>query len=105
MSTDVFAVLANPVRRKLLDSLREGPRSAGELAAQFSLGRPTVSEHLAVLRGAGLVREEPRGRQRFYHLEAAALAEVDDWLRPFTHYWTRRLRAPTDLPYDEEHKQ
>jgi DNA-binding transcriptional ArsR family regulator len=102
MSTDVFAVLANPVRRRLLDCLRQGPRSAGELAAQFSLGRPTVSEHLAVLRGAGLVREEPRGRQRFYHLEAEGLAEVDAWLQPFARYWTRRLRALTDL-LDSEH--
>jgi DNA-binding transcriptional ArsR family regulator len=103
MSTDVFAVLANPVRRRLLDRLREGPRSAGELAAEFSLGRPAISEHLAVLRAAGLVREEPRGRQRFYHLEAAGLAEVDDWLQPFAHYWTQRLRALTDL-LDSEHK-
>ncbi|HEX4791632.1 MAG TPA: helix-turn-helix domain-containing protein [Actinospica sp.] len=47
MSTDVFAALANPVRRKLLDTLRAAPRSAGEFAAGFSLGRPTVSEHLA----------------------------------------------------------
>jgi DNA-binding transcriptional ArsR family regulator len=86
-------VLANPVRRRLLDCLRQGPRSAGELAAQFSLGRPTISEHLSVLRGAGLVSEEARGRQRFYHLETAGLAEVEDWLRPFGNRHTRRPRA------------
>ncbi|HTJ66346.1 MAG TPA: metalloregulator ArsR/SmtB family transcription factor [Actinospica sp.] len=101
MSTDVFGALANPVRRRLLESLREGPRSTGDLAGMFELGRPAVSEHLAVLRGAGLVREEPRGRHRFYHLEAAPLAEVDTWLHPFERYWNQRLRALSDL-LDEE---
>ncbi|MFD0331540.1 metalloregulator ArsR/SmtB family transcription factor [Streptacidiphilus monticola] len=78
--TDVFHALANPVRRRLLESLRQGPRAAGELAADFELSRPAVSEHLAVLRNARLVREEPRGRHRYYHLEPAPLAEVSDWL-------------------------
>jgi DNA-binding transcriptional ArsR family regulator len=100
---DVFAVLANPVRRKLLESLREGPRSTGDLAGLFELGRPAVSEHLAVLRGAGLVREEPRGRHRFYHLDAQCLVEVDAWLRPFEHYWNQRLQALADV-LDEESK-
>lgn len=101
MPTDVFGVLANPVRRKLLEHLREGPRSTGELAGMFELGRPAVSEHLAVLRAAGLVREEPRGRHRYYHLEAARLAEVGEWLHPFEHYWNQRLSALADL-LDEE---
>ncbi|MEU6281348.1 metalloregulator ArsR/SmtB family transcription factor [Streptomyces sp. NPDC047028] len=101
MPTDVFGVLANPVRRKLLEHLREGPRSTGELAALFELGRPAVSEHLAVLRAAGLVREEPRGRHRFYHLVPAGLAEVGEWLHPFEHYWNQRLTALGDL-LDEE---
>lgn len=103
MPPDVFAVLANPVRRKLLESLREGPRSTGDLAGLFELGRPAVSEHLAVLRGAGLVREEPRGRHRFYHLDAQCLVEVDAWLRPFEHYWNQRLQALADV-LDEESK-
>jgi DNA-binding transcriptional ArsR family regulator len=102
MPTDVFGVLANPVRRKLLETLRDGPRSTGELAALFELGRPAVSEHLAVLRAAGLVREEPRGRYRFYHLQAARLAEVGEWLHPFEHYWDQRLDALARLLDEEE---
>ncbi|MEU3739933.1 metalloregulator ArsR/SmtB family transcription factor [Streptomyces sp. NPDC032198] len=97
----MFGVLADPVRRKLLESLRSRPRSTVELAGMFELGRPAVSEHLAVLRNAGLVREEPRGRHRFYHLEAARLAEVSEWLHPFEHYWKQRLEALSDL-LDEE---
>ncbi|MEV6327800.1 metalloregulator ArsR/SmtB family transcription factor [Streptomyces sp. NPDC051909] len=101
MPTDVFGVLASPVRRRLLETLRAGPRSTGELAGMFALGRPAVSEHLAVLKTAGLVREEPRGRHRYYHLRAAGLEEVSDWLHPFEHYWKQRLDALADL-LDEE---
>lgn len=93
MASDVFSALANPVRRQILASLRAGPRAVNDLASQFELSRPTVSEHLQVLRKARLVREEPRGQQRFYHLEAAPLAEVGEWLHPFERYWRSRMRA------------
>jgi DNA-binding transcriptional ArsR family regulator len=90
---DVFAALANPVRREILAALRDGPRAVNDLASRFDLGRPAVSEHLQVLRKVGLVREEPRGQQRYYHLEALPLAEVDEWLHPFERYWRARMRA------------
>jgi DNA-binding transcriptional ArsR family regulator len=99
--SDVFGALANPVRRELLEALRGGPRPAGELAGAFALSRPAVSEHLAVLRQAGLVREEPRGRHRYYHLQADPLAEVSAWLHPFEQYWRDRMSALRDL-IDEE---
>ncbi|HJD84662.1 metalloregulator ArsR/SmtB family transcription factor [Kitasatospora aureofaciens] len=98
---DVFSALANPVRRKLLESLRAGPRAAGELAGEFELSRPAVSEHLAVLRNARLVREEPRGRHRYYHLEPGPLAAVEEWLHPFERYWRARMRSLHRL-LDEE---
>jgi DNA-binding transcriptional ArsR family regulator len=90
---DVFGVLANPVRRQLLVALRDGPLAAGELAGRFALSRPAVSEHLALLRAAHLVREEQRGRHRYYHLAAEPLADVQDWLDPFERYWRGRLTA------------
>lgn len=99
---DVFGVLANPVRRRLLDALRDGPLPAGELAGRFTLSRPAVSEHLAVLRKARLVTEEPRGRQRYYRLAAEPLAEVSDWLHPFERYWRGRLTALRDLVEGED---
>ncbi len=101
MPDDVFGALANPVRRRLLEALRDGPRAAGDLAGRFSLSRPAVSEHLQVLRRAQLVREEPRGRQRFYHLVADPLAEVGAWLSPFEHYWRQRMTSLRDV-LDEE---
>ncbi|MBM2622486.1 winged helix-turn-helix transcriptional regulator [Actinoplanes sp. LDG1-06] len=99
---DVFGALANPVRRQLLEALRDGPLPAGELAGRFELSRPAVSEHLAVLRNARLVTEEPRGRHRYYHLAAEPLAEVNDWLHPFERYWRDRLRALRDLAEGED---
>lgn len=89
--TDVFAALANPVRRKILSQLKKGPRATGDLARGFALGRPAVSEHLQVLRRAGLIREERRGRERYYHLDPRPLREVDRWLETFAKHWTERL--------------
>jgi DNA-binding transcriptional ArsR family regulator len=87
----VFAALANPVRRRLLEILATGPRNAGSLAAEFELSRPSISEHLQVLRKAGLVSEEAAGRERHYQLRAEPLAEVGEWLHPFERYWRDRL--------------
>lgn len=96
-TVDVYSALANPIRRGLLEGLIDGPRPAGELAGAFSLSRPAVSEHLAVLKRAGLVHEEPRGRHRYYHLRPEPLAEVGDWLHPFEHYWRARMGALRDV--------
>jgi DNA-binding transcriptional ArsR family regulator len=102
--SDVFSALANPVRREILASLRDGPRAVNDLAGLFELSRPAVSEHLSVLRKAKLVREEPRGQQRFYHLEPVPLAEVDAWLHPFERYWRKRMRA-IDAALDQQEKE
>ncbi|MEW2401795.1 metalloregulator ArsR/SmtB family transcription factor [Streptomyces sp. NPDC046862] len=102
MPSDVFSALANPVRRRLLDALRDGPRAVNDLAGRFELSRPAISEHLQVLRQAQLVREEPRGRQRFYHLEPMPLEEVSEWLHPFEHYWRARMRSLRDILDDKE---
>jgi DNA-binding transcriptional ArsR family regulator len=88
---DIFSALANPVRREILVRLRRGPRAASELAQGFPIGRPAVSEHLQVLRKAKLVDEEPRGRERYYHLDPRPLSEVELWLEAFNKYWNQRM--------------
>ncbi|MBK9036750.1 MAG: winged helix-turn-helix transcriptional regulator [Myxococcales bacterium] len=88
---DVFAALANPMRREILVHLQRGPRNVSDLARNFDVGRPAVSEHLQVLRKAQLVREEPRGRERYYHLDPRPLTEVEQWLGAFERYWKQRL--------------
>lgn len=101
MTTDVFGALANPVRRELLELLRGGPLPVNELAGHFALGRPAVSEHLRVLRDVGLVVEEPRGRERYYHLDPRPLRVVGDWLHPYERFWRSALTELRDL-LDEE---
>jgi DNA-binding transcriptional ArsR family regulator len=104
-SGDVFAALANPTRRAVLQRLREGgPQPVQELAASFAMRRPSVSEHLKVLRGAGLVSERKRGRQRFYQLEAGPLREVFDWLSPYERFWRERMASLREL-LDEDEEQ
>lgn len=102
--SDIFGALANPVRRRILELLCESPRAAGDIASEFELNRPAVSEHLQVLRNVGLVSEEIRGRQRFYHLNAPPLSEVRDWLHPFERYWQQRMRALNETLAKEKRK-
>ena len=97
LEVDVFSALASPVRREILVRLRRGPRSVNDLADGFEIGRPAVSEHLQVLRKAKLVREEPRGRERYYHLDPRPLEDVEAWLEAFNRYWKQRLAALDEL--------
>lgn len=101
---DVFAALASPVRREILMQLRRGERGVSELAECFELGRPAVSEHLQVLRKARLVREEPRGRERFYHLDPRPLEQVDEYLAALTKYWKARMTSLEELLDKEDRK-
>ncbi|HUR04243.1 MAG TPA: metalloregulator ArsR/SmtB family transcription factor [Nonomuraea sp.] len=88
----VFTALASPARRELLRLLLdEGTQPAGRLAERFDMSRPSVSEHLKVLKDAGLVAETRRGRERLYRLEAAPLMEIRDWLTPYERFWRERL--------------
>ena len=94
----MFAALASPVRRELLGLLREHDGLAvAELASHFSMQRPSVSEHLKVLREAGLVTDRPAGRQRVYRLEAQPLLEVSQWLSPYERFWREKLSNLRDL--------
>jgi DNA-binding transcriptional ArsR family regulator len=103
-SVDVFSALANPVRREILMQLRRGPKAVNELASEFEIGRPAVSEHLQVLRKSKLVRERMDGRQRYYYLDPRPLEEVESWLKEFERYWKQRLHALEKL-LDEEAKK
>ena len=89
---DVFAALANPTRREVLRLLRdEGEQPVQRLADRFEMRRPSLSEHLRVLKDAGLVTERPVGRQRVYALRPEPLREVADWLTPYERFWRQRL--------------
>ncbi|HEX7132206.1 MAG TPA: metalloregulator ArsR/SmtB family transcription factor [Iamia sp.] len=80
MSDAVFAALADPTRRAVVESLRGGRRSVQQIADGLPVSRPAVSQHLKVLADADLVRVEQEGTRRFYSLEPRGLAEARAWM-------------------------
>jgi DNA-binding transcriptional ArsR family regulator len=100
---DVFDAIASPVRREILDLLRAGARPVHELAASFMMTRPAVSQHLRVLREAGLVTEARSGRMRVYQLDAGPLRDVAAWTAHYEDFWrTRALRLSELLAEQDE---
>ena len=73
---DVFKALADPTRRRVLESLRKGPMNAGDLSEQFSFAKPTMSAHFAVLKAANLVEAHRDGKQVIYQLKLSVLEDV-----------------------------
>lgn len=90
---NAVAALADPTRRRIIELLSDGERSAGEIASHFRMTRPGVSRHLRVLREQGLVQARVESQRRLYSLDPAPLAELDDWLARYRSFWTNRLDA------------
>ena len=90
---NVFEALADPTRRRILELLAGGERSAGEIASEFVISRPGVSRHLRVLRDAGLVQVRKDAQRRVYELRPEALADVLAWVEPYRRLWAGRLDA------------
>lgn len=89
----VLQALSDESRRTVLEALRDGPATVGELAALLPIARPGVSRHLRVLREAGLVEVRQEAQWRYYSLNPEPLAEVDDWLGRYRALWRQRLDA------------
>ena len=87
----VFRALSDPTRRRVLQLLRKGPLSAGELSDQFKVSKPTMSAHFAVLKEADLVHAEKAGKSVIYHLKLSVLEEA---LLGFVDSFTLGARAP-----------
>jgi DNA-binding transcriptional ArsR family regulator len=87
---NALAVLADPTRRQVFERLRGGPRPVNKLAAGLPVSRPAVSQHLKVLKVAGLVEERSEGVRRIYSLRREGLLELRDWLDSF---WDDALDA------------
>jgi len=105
ISDAVFSALSDPTRRALLDLLRAGMRPAGEIARSFTVSRPAISKHLAILRRAHLVEERREGRHRFYYLNPEPLRAVDSWLEQYRRFWTANLnslKAFVEAEYEKE---
>src|SRR5262245_13526321 len=94
---EAFDVLGDPTRRRILELLAPGERSAGEIAAivtaEFGISQPAVSQHLRVLRESGFATVRSAGPRRLYAVDPAPLAEVDEWLAALHSAWGQRLDA------------
>lgn len=90
---DVFHAISDPTRRRLLGRLTRSELSVGALAKPFRMSRPAVSQHLRVLRRAGLVKVRRAGRERYYRLYVLRLREVYDWVSHYERFWKDKLTA------------
>lgn len=90
---DVFSAIAAPARRAMLARLAQREMPMGELAETFEMSLPAVSQHLSVLKDAGLVASRKDGRHRIYRLNPEPLKAVSDWIRTYELFWTGKLAA------------
>jgi DNA-binding transcriptional ArsR family regulator len=87
----IFDALADPMRRRILDLLRERPHLVGELATRLNASQPSTSKHLRVLREIGLVTARQDAQRRWYELRTEPLAEIETWLEYYRHLKQERL--------------
>lgn len=91
IENEIFKALADPTRRAILDKLAAGSMNASALREGMAISQPAISQHLAVLRGAGLVREERQGRFVNYQVDPGGFAPVAQWLAKYRAFWPARV--------------
>ena len=97
---NAFDVLGDPVRRRILEMLREGEQTSGRVSQiirqEFTISQPGVSQHLKVLRESGFATVRTEGTRRIYSVDVTPLREVDAWLEKFRQFWEPKLNALAD---------
>jgi DNA-binding transcriptional ArsR family regulator len=91
MDPDTLAALAEPTRFKIVELLRERPRSVNDIALLLGLSQPQASKHLHRLSQAGVVQVQPVAQQRIYALNQESFVRLEDWVSSFNHYWNQRF--------------
>ena len=94
--SDVFSAISAPARRAILSRLADHEMPVQELAESFEMSLPAVSQHLGVLRNAGLVSVRKAGKQRIYKLNAEPLKGVADWVQSYEKFWNEKMAALGD---------
>ena len=98
--TEIFKALADPTRRAVFERLADGERNATELREGLAISQPAMSQHLAVLRSAGLVAEQRSGRNVNYRVNPTGLAQMVRWLQRYRMFWPERVEALKQLLKD-----
>ena len=97
-----LTALADPTRRAIFERLARSPSAVGELARELPVSRPAVSQHLKVLKSAGLVTDQAVGTRRVYSVDSAGLAVIRDYFEQFWQQSLDRFRAAASQPIQEE---
>ena len=103
-ASHAFAALADPTRRAVFERLARGPRAVGELAKGLPVSRPAVSQHLAVLKEAGLVRDQADGTRRVYRIDPAGLGVIRAWLDRFWEDALASFKTELEAAMDKEQR-
>ena len=90
---DSLAALADPTRRRIVETLAEGALSSGDIASRFSISAPAISQHLKTLRLARLVRVRAEAQRRIYELDPDGVDEMSAWIAQIRRFWSTRLDA------------
>jgi DNA-binding transcriptional ArsR family regulator len=96
----ILNALADPTRRKVFESIAIGPKSVGEIADSLPVSGPAVSQHLGVLKLAGLVSERREGTRRIYQIEPEGLIELRQWLDDIWDDGLNKLKKLSEKPYE-----
>ena len=99
---DLFRALADPTRRAVFERLSGGEMSVTELKAGFDVSQPAISQHLAALKGAGLVSERREGRHAYYRSEPKGLAPLAEWVQRYKVAWPERIEKLKQVLKDME---
>ena len=94
---DVFQAIADPTRRAILLLVATQSMTAGTIASNFDTARPTVSKHLQILTECELLRQEPNGREMYYHLNPKKMKEIAEFIEPFRKMWDDRFNKLESL--------
>jgi DNA-binding transcriptional ArsR family regulator len=103
MANDAFTALAHPLRREIVERLSRGPATVGDVTRDFAVSKPTISRHLRMLEGAGVVSRVIDGRNHRLALRPEVLAETSGWIESQRERWERLFDAVDE--YLEERKE
>ena len=100
IENEIFKALADPTRRAIFEKLAAGGMNASALREGIAISQPAMSQHLSVLRAAGLVREQRQGRFVNYEVDPDGIVAIGTWLARYRAYWPKRMEALADLLKD-----
>jgi DNA-binding transcriptional ArsR family regulator len=102
---NALAALADPTRRRIFERLKSGPQPVGGIARKMPVSRPAVSQHLKILKEAGLVADRPEGTRRVYYIDPNGLGALRAWIDQFWDQALENFQAEIELRANEQRKK